>query len=163
MGDLERKFGDWTGQVNAVAIAHYILAALHFLLVFFMHKYWEYAVNLTSRFATEFSGDPEIEPFVREYYEGLTWIPWLFIAIVAVFSILIALNGVYLKGGRGFARVNAIVIGVLLLVSFPVGTIIGIWFIYVMIQRDVAQSCARIESERQLSNNPHGIRQYPEG
>lgn len=94
--------------------------------------------------------DPEAEALAWESFEQMAWVPWLLIAVVVVFSFLFALNGWLLWHGRGFARTNAIVLGVLLLFSFPIGTPFGIWFIYVMTQRDVATAFRNLDYERKM-------------
>jgi fatty acid desaturase len=135
-----RLFGAWTGQVRAIAVAHYFVAAAHLSLVFFVRTFWNKSIDLAINFA---SGLPDAGALdfgtLRDEFAKLDYFVYIFMAMICVFTVLIALNGWYLARGYAGARVSAIVIGVLLLTAFPPGTIVGAWFIYVLVQREVAQ------------------------
>ena len=135
-----REFGAWTGQVRAVATAHYFIAAAHLSLVFFVRTLWNKSIDLAIDFARSLPDAGVIDYSVlRDEFAKLDYFAYIFMALICVFTVLIALNGWYLARGSASARVGAIVIGVLLLTAFPIGTIVGAWFIYVLIQREVAQ------------------------
>ena len=135
-----REFGAWTGQVRAVATAHYFIAAAHLSLVFFVRTIWDKSIDLAIGMASNLPDAGVIDYGVlRDEFAKLDYFVYIFMALICVFTALIALNGWYLARGSAGARVSAIVIGVLLLTAFPIGTIVGAWFIYVLVQREVAQ------------------------
>ncbi len=148
------KFGKWTGQINAIVIAHYVIAVLHLGLVFFVDAYWNYSKELSLTYFMQIAGEAdasEVNALAAEVFEQMSWMPVLLTGVIVVFSILFALNGAFLARGRAFARVNTIVLGVFLLLSFPIGTPAGVWFIYVMVQREVADAFKAAELERRAA------------
>lgn len=133
------KYGRMRAQVYAVSLAHGALALVHFLLVFGLERFSRLALDYSlSILAAAYDVEPDVAELVREEMaSSLDWLVGALTVLVVVFSILIALNGCYLWQGRNWARINAIVFGALLVLTFPVGTPIGIWFIIVMAHKDV--------------------------
>lgn len=153
---MNGKFGRWTRQINAIVNAHYAIAVLHLGLIFFVDTYWNYSKELSLSYFMQMAGEvdtSELSALAAEVFDQMSWVPALLTGVIVVFSFLFMLNGMYLGRGRGFARVNTIVLGVLLLLSFPFGTPIGVWFIYVMVQREVAETFKAAEAERMATHS----------
>jgi hypothetical protein len=134
-------FGAWTNQVRAVAIAHYFVAAAHFCIVFYVRQLWNKAIESTIEVMGQITGSSATEnATVLGEMHKLDYFVYIFYVVIAIFTILIAWNGILVLRGKNGARIGAIVLGAFLVVAFPVGTIIGPWFIYVMVQREVVEA-----------------------
>jgi len=142
------RFGAWTGQVKAVAIAHFVVAVVHLSMVFFVRNMFEAVINMMLQQLMEMGFGGEEISMIREGFAEMDWVVPLMIVVIVVFSVLFALNGWKLWLGRNWARINAIVLGVLIIPAFPLGTIVGIWFIYVMVNREVASAFKALSAQR---------------
>ncbi|MEP0813500.1 MAG: hypothetical protein HRF49_02400 [bacterium] len=133
-----RPFGAWTAQVRAVAVAHLFVAAANLYMAFKVKWFMDFAIGKAVEIAAPTL--PEIPPseLRAELAASVAWAVPVIVAVIALFSILIALNGWFLWRGRNWARINAIVIGVLMLPGPALP--FGIWFLYVCVARDVADT-----------------------
>lgn len=66
-------------------------------------------------------------------------IPWLFWLSTVVVSLAYAWVGVGLRNHDPRFRVSAILLGVLALLSFPVGTALGIYALWALLRKERAQ------------------------
>jgi hypothetical protein len=81
------------------------------------------------RMAVEATGEVGAEAFAG----GIAFF-WGFFAVCwGIFDILI---GVFLGKGAGWARIAAIIVGILSLLSFPIGTVLGIICLVVLFSDD---------------------------
>lgn len=66
----------------------------------------------------------------------------VFGVFVAVMSIPSLLTGWGLANRKGWARVLAMILGAFQVLSFPIGTLIGVWTIWLLMQPDVEREFA---------------------
>ncbi len=141
-------FGVWTNQVKAVAVTHYFVAAAHFCIVFYVRQMWDKGVEIAVDLMGQIMGASATEnELVLSEMHTLDYFVYIFYGVIVLFTILIAWNGFLVSRGRNSARIGAIVLGAFLVFAFPLGTIIGIWFIYVMVQREVVDAFAGKQTE----------------
>ena len=82
--------------------------------------------------AAMLEADPELCPFTVIF--GLIAFFWGFFGVAyGTFQILI---GVFLGRGRGWARIAALVVGILSLLNVPVGTVLGILCLVVLLSEE---------------------------
>lgn len=82
------------------------------------------------------SGDREALPI-------LTFIAVISAGFLAVISVPDIIGGIGLLRRQPWARILVLILSVIKLINFPLGTIVGIYSIWVLMQNEVAQLFAR--------------------
>ncbi|MGA9351114.1 MAG: hypothetical protein WBW48_20235 [Anaerolineae bacterium] len=82
------------------------------------------------------SGDREALPI-------LTFIAVISAGFLAVISVPDIIGGIGLLRRQSWARILVLILSVIKLINFPLGTIVGIYSIWVLMQNEVAQLFAR--------------------